>query len=99
MRREDLFEERRRAHVRGEVAALVRGAEQRERVEGGGVDVVRVARVDGCHGRGVVEVALLLRALAVEDLDGVQVRLLARGGRLRRALGGGGRESRQGGEG
>ena len=75
----DLLEQRRGAHVGGEVAPLVRRAEERQGIESRGVDVVRIALVERGHGVGIEEVPLLLGALPIEDLDGAQVVALALG--------------------
>ena len=81
---EHRLEDRRGAHVDGEVAALVRRAEERQRVERGGVRIVRIRRDGVRHRVGVGEVARLLVAVAVEDLDGAHIVLFPRRLRLRR---------------
>lgn len=76
-------------HVDREVAAVVRGAEEGEGVEGGGVVVVRVLLREAAHCVAVAEVAGLLGAVAVEDLDGLEPVAFALGRDPREALGGG----------
>ena len=77
-------------HVDREVAAVVRGAEERERVEGGGVVVAGVLLREAAHGVPVEEVAVLFGAVAVEDLDGLEPVAFALGRDPCEAFGGGG---------
>jgi hypothetical protein len=62
----------------GEVAPIVRRAEKRQRVERGSVRIVRIGAMELRHRIRVREVAGLLVGVAVEDLDGTDVRLFPR---------------------
>ena len=64
-------------HVDGEVAALVRRAEKRERVEGAGVEVVGEVLGQLAHRLGVAVVTVLLRPLAEQDRQRGEVGALA----------------------
>ncbi len=77
MRRQNFFEQRRRAHVGGEIAALMGSAEEGESVEGGSVDVVGIAFVHDAHRIRVLEIALVFRAVAVKNFDRAKVVALA----------------------
>ena len=72
-----------RAHVRREIASLVRGAEDRQRVERRGVDVIRIARVQRGHRVGVEKIARVLLAFAVQHIERTQVIALPFRPRLR----------------
>ncbi len=74
-----LLHHRRRSHVGRDVPALVGCAQQRHCVEGGGLVVVRILRVQAAHGVGVGEVARPLVAVAVQHLQRPQVVFLALG--------------------
>ena len=95
---EHLFGDGRRAHVGGELAALVGGAEDGEGVERCGVEVVGEPRREGGEGLGVGVVARLFVALPVEHGERAEVVLLPRTGRQRQPLLLGGREPVEDGE-
>jgi hypothetical protein len=61
---EHFLHERGRLHVRGNIAARVRRAQQRERVEAGPVDVIGILRVQLLHRERVAPVAIVLIAVA-----------------------------------
>ena len=69
--------------------------QQRERVERCRLVVVRKLRVERGHAIGIGAVAGGGVALAVEDLDGIEIPLLTRGRRLRLARGARRREARE----
>ncbi len=52
---------------------MMGSAKKGKSVEGRGVDVFGIALVQNRHGRGVLEIAILFRAVAIQNLDGVQV--------------------------
>ena len=81
--REDLLDHRRGLHVGRGVPMVLAGAEQGEPVEGRRVEIVRVLLVQPPHRLRIRPVALGLRALGVERLDGIQVQLFALRGRFR----------------
>ena len=77
---EGFFEDCGGAHVSGKVAAAFRAGEDRERVEGGGIDVVGIILVEVGHGGCIFLVAIFFAAFAVENLDGGEILLFARRG-------------------
>ena len=85
--REDLLLDGRGLHVGLHVALVLAGAEERETVERGGVEVIRVFLVQAPHRIGVGAVAIRLLALRVELLDGFEIHLLAVGRRPGEPLG------------
>ena len=74
---EHRLDDRRGSHVESEVAPGVGGAEQRERVKCRGVGVVRIRTIEIGHRVRIREIARLFVGVAVEDLDGAEVVLLA----------------------
>ena len=78
---EHFLDDRRRSHVGSGVAAVVTGAEQRQGVKGGRVEIVGIGLHQALRRLGVGEIARQLLAVAVEDLDRFEVGLLARCGR------------------
>ena len=77
-----------RLHVDREVAAVVRGSEQRKRAEGGGVVIVGVLLGQAPHGVAVAEIAGFLGTVAVQDLDGLEPVAFPFGRHPRQPLGG-----------
>ena len=77
------FEYGRRSHVDREVAAAMGRSEQRQRVKRCGIHIVRVLARQAGHGVGEGKVAAVLVAVAVQDLDGAHVVLLAFGSGFR----------------
>src|SRR6478672_11098797 len=90
-----LLEDARRTHVGRNIATAMRGAEYRQPVERRRVDIVRVQGVYPRHRSFKVLIARCFRTVAVESLDGVDIRLFALGLRLRAAVGGRRRETVQ----
>ena len=76
VRADHILDDGRRAHVGGEVAPAVAGAEQRERVERLHFQIVGIPVVHPAHVGGIGRIARQLLALAVERLDGAQPHLL-----------------------
>ena len=78
IRLEHLLGERAGAHVGRHVAGALAQAQERQRVERLGFEIVGIARRQPAHGRGVERVAPGLAAVAVQNLHRVEVPPLAR---------------------
>ncbi len=91
--REDVLDHRRGPDVRRDVPAVFAGPQNRQPVERGRVEVVRIALVQALHCLRVGAVAVGLLAVRVELLDRGQIHLLALGRRLRQPPGLRGREA------
>src|ERR1700704_4552335 len=60
----------------------MRRSQEREREKAGCIDIFRIGRVELFHRQGVAPVTVVLVTLAIQDLDCMQVSLLARRSRL-----------------
>ena len=65
--------------VGGNIAAAFRRAEKRESVEAGDVDIIGIFCVERGHEIGVLEVAFVLGAFAIENFDGAEIVFFALG--------------------
>ena len=75
----DFFEDGGGAHVGGEIAAVLGGAERRQGKESGAVHVARKFAVNLSEGGFVTAVAFFFRAVAKEDFDAVEIEFFALG--------------------
>ena len=80
--RVDLLHYRGGLHVTRDIATVVTGAEDRQRVEGARIGIVRILAHELLHGVAVRVVTLTLVAVAVHHFDRVQVVALALGAGL-----------------
>ena len=83
MRGKNRFENCGRPHIDGEVAAVMRGSQQRQRIKCRRIHVVRILSRQARQRLGKREVAAVLVAVAVQDFDGAHVIPLALGLRFR----------------
>src|SRR5262249_9745986 len=79
MLRKDFLKHGRSPHISGEVASLFGGAENRERVERGAIDVIGELAMNFCEGCLMAAIAFFHRAVAEENLDTSQIEFLALG--------------------
>src|SRR6266498_2342686 len=73
MLRENLFQHASGAHVGGEIAAVFRSAQDGKRIEAGGIHILGKLAVQFSEDGFVAAVAFVLRTVAEEDFDAMEV--------------------------
>ena len=95
MQRKDFLEYGRRPHVNGEIAALLGTAQNCQCIECRCIDIGGITLMQACHVGHVFEIALLLGPIAIQSLNGAEIKLLPIRGSLQLPGRGRGAESGQ----